>query len=154
MKTLYKKEIDSFLFFKIWKQDNDIARICYGSVGEQGVTEKLRYSPAIIKQETKKYQNNGYKPINFNDMYILVVEYIVNGFGTPGDLNKRYKLQDLLSDVFWWNGLGTIDGGDIGNNTMCVYCYVVDFNLAKKVIEEELKDTEFADYSRIYEEEK
>lgn len=34
--------------------------------------------------------------------------------------------------------------------TMEVCCYVVDFDIAKKVIEEELKGTEFGNYTRIY----
>ena len=33
---------------------------------------------------------------------------------------------------------------------MEIKCVVVDFNIAKKVIEEELKNTEFADYAGIY----
>jgi hypothetical protein len=33
---------------------------------------------------------------------------------------------------------------------MEVGCIVVDFDIAKKVIEEKLKDTEFGDYSRIF----
>ena len=40
--------------------------------------------------------------------------------------------------------------GSIGSGTMEVGCIVVDFDIAKKVIEEKLKDTEFADYSRIF----
>ncbi|OIQ72763.1 hypothetical protein GALL_456080 [mine drainage metagenome] len=35
---------------------------------------------------------------------------------------------------------------------MEVCCYVVDFEIAKKVIEQDLKDTEFANYTRIYDE--
>lgn len=35
---------------------------------------------------------------------------------------------------------------------MEVCCYVVDFEIAKRVIENDLKDTEFADYSRICDE--
>jgi len=35
---------------------------------------------------------------------------------------------------------------------MEVCCYVVDFDIAKSVIEADLRDTEFGDYTRIYRE--
>jgi len=35
---------------------------------------------------------------------------------------------------------------------MEVCCYVVDFDVAKRVIEDDLQDSQFADYSRIYDE--
>jgi len=41
-------------------------------------------------------------------------------------------------------------GGSIGSGTMEVGCRVVDFEIAKKVIQDNLKGTEFGDYSRIH----
>jgi hypothetical protein len=35
---------------------------------------------------------------------------------------------------------------------MEVCCFVIDFDIAKKIIEQDLKDTEFADYTRIFDE--
>lgn len=55
-----------------------------------------------------------------------------------------------MDEVLGWTGLGHTDGGSIGTRTMEVRCVVVDFDIAKKVIEEKLKDTEFCDYTRIY----
>ncbi|WP_346823269.1 hypothetical protein [Rapidithrix thailandica] len=40
-----------------------------------------------------------------------------------------------------WTGLGHTDGGSIGSGIMEVGCIVVDFELAKKLIEQDLKDT-------------
>src|SRR5262249_42675093 len=51
-----------------------------------------------------------------------------------------------------WTGLGNCDGGSIGSGTMEVCCFVVDFKIARRVIEDDLKNTKFADYSRIYDE--
>jgi hypothetical protein len=72
--------------------------------------------------------------------------------GTLEDVEKRTRLQDKMDQVLGWTGLGHCDGGSIGSGTMEVCCYVIDFNIAKTVIEQSLKGTEFANYTRIYNE--
>ncbi len=44
------------------------------------------------------------------------------------------------------------DGGSIGSGTMEVCNFVVDFEMARHVIEEDLVNTEFANYTRIFDE--
>jgi hypothetical protein len=73
------------------------------------------------------------------------------GFGTEQDLDKRHRLEGKLDRILGWTGLGHTDGGSIGSGTMEAGCVVVDFEIAKKVIEENLKDTEFGNYTRIFE---
>jgi hypothetical protein len=58
-----------------------------------------------------------------------------------------------MDETLGWTGLGHCDGGSIGSGTMEVCCLVVDFQIAKKVIQKDLAKTEFSDYSRIFEEE-
>ena len=72
--------------------------------------------------------------------------------GTAEDVEKRTRLQDKMDDVLGWTGLGHCDGGSIGSGTMEVCCYVIDFETAKSVIQENLKGTEFSNYTRIFEE--
>lgn len=72
--------------------------------------------------------------------------------GTPEDVDKRYELQERMDETLGWTGLGHCDGGSIGSGSMEVCCFVVDFEVAKRVIAEDLKGTEFEDYSRIYDE--
>ena len=74
--------------------------------------------------------------------------------GDVEDLEKRHRLEDRMNETLGWTGLRMCDGGSIGSGTMEVCCYVVDFDMAKKVIEEDLKGTEFSDYIRIYDENK
>jgi hypothetical protein len=83
---------------------------------------------------------------------VLLIEYEVDGFGSKGDLEKRYRLQDRMGETLGWTGLGNCDGGSIGSGTMEVCCFVVDFQVAKQVIASDLKNTEFSDYTKIYEE--
>lgn len=72
--------------------------------------------------------------------------------GTAIDLKKRHALENKMNGILGWAGLGHCDGGSIGSGTMEVCCFVVDFPIAKRVIEEKLKETEFSDYSRIFDE--
>ena len=83
-------------------------------------------------------------------MSYLEIEYIIEGFGTEEDLDKRHRLEEIMDEVLGWTGLGHTDGGSIGSGTMEVGCIVVDYEIAKKVIEENLKNTEFSNFSRIY----
>jgi hypothetical protein len=57
-----------------------------------------------------------------------------------------------MNETLGWTGLGHCDGGSIGSGSMEVCCLVVDAEIAKQTILSDLKDTEFSDYSRIYEE--
>lgn len=81
------------------------------------------------------------------------MEYVVNGFGTDKDLEKRHALQDFLEEVLMTRGLGLCDGGSIGSGTMEVFCYVFDYEKTLPIITHALKETEFENYSRIFQEE-
>ena len=72
--------------------------------------------------------------------------------GNDNDLEKRVKLEERMNETLGWTGLGLCDGGSIGSGTMEICNFVVDFNIAKNVIENDLKNTEFSDYTRIYDE--
>ena len=38
----------------------------------------------------------------------------------------------------------------MGSGSMEVCCFVIDFDIAKAVIEKDLKETEFSNYTRIF----
>jgi hypothetical protein len=82
----------------------------------------------------------------------LMIEYAVVGMGSAGDLEKRHRLEGRMNKTLGWTGLGHCDGGSIGSGTMEVCCFVADFEIARGAIERDLAGTEFADYTRIYEE--
>lgn len=154
MTTLYKK-IDGVLhYWETWENaDANEAYVHYGKVGEEGITETFDTSESAeyVNQIQKMMDNlDGYGEIADDDFQILLIEYPVDGFGTKEDLQKRHALQDRMQEVTGWNGLGFCDGGSIGSGSMEVCCFVVDFETAKKVIAEDLKNTEYGDYSRIY----
>ena len=107
---------------------------------------------AQIQQEIDQQLDEGYAPVEVEEHHTLLIEFSVQGIGTAEDLAKRARLQERMDETLGWTGLGHCDGGSSGSGTMEVCCFVIDVAIAKQVIEADLRDTEFATYSRIYQE--
>jgi hypothetical protein len=112
----------------------------------------LKKAADIFQNEVDKLISEGYRPIDPEDHYTLLIEYEVVGMGNGEDVEKRHRLEDRMNETLGWTGLGACDGGSIGSGTMEVCNFVVDFEVAKKIIENDLKGTEFENYTRIYDE--
>ncbi|MAS93289.1 MAG: hypothetical protein CMO55_08840 [Verrucomicrobiales bacterium] len=156
MLKLYLLGEDTNFYWETW-ENKGIHTIHWGVLGTRGESKEIKSSfgsPAEkkIQAEIDLRIAEGYSQVEWEDHSILLIEYSVNGFGTPEDLEKRYQLQSRMDETLGWTGLGNCDGGSIGSGTMEVCCFVVDFDLAKEVIKEDLKGTEFEDYTRIYDE--
>lgn len=150
MTILYKNINGNFYYWETWKEDdNESSIIHFGKVGEKGTTET---SPTTkIAEIIKKLEFEGYKVVPIEDFEILIIEYEIQGeWGNEQDLHKRYSLQDRMQETLGWTGLGFCDGGSIGAGTMEVCCFVVNFKLAKEIIEDDLRLIEYYDYKRIY----
>lgn len=156
MLKLYKRVSDNLHYWEAWTEaHNNVAVEHWGVVGERGefVNHPLpkKYKEAtLLKSVLAKANEAGYEPIDDDQLAVLLVEYKVDGFGTAEDLQKRHSLEDRLNETLGWTGVGHVDGGSIGSGSMEVACYVVDLEIAKQVIEDDLKSTEFSDFSRIY----
>jgi len=129
----------------------------WGPLGARGKTRQHRRDKKLTgKQHLKKILKvplaAGYRPVDLDDHAILLIEYSIKGMGSGKDLDKRHALEARMNETLGWTGLGHCDGGSIGSGTMDVCCFVVDFDVAKRVIEKDLKRTKFADYSRIFDE--
>jgi len=152
------KQIDSTLhFWETWDINDKKGAIHKGIVGKRGeyreVNSKLFSSfRKQIQKEIDSYCKDGYQEIDIENHSILLIEFLVDGMGNSADIDKRTRLQNKMDEVLGWTGLGHCDGGSIGSGTMEVCCFVIDFNIAKLVIEESLKNTEFGDFKRIFEE--
>lgn len=156
MLKLYKFENDKKLYWETWENEGEHT-VHWGALGTKGKSKEIRdtkskTSREVIQKEIDVLVEEGYRPIEDGDHYILLIEYAVGGFGTEEDLDKRHRLGDRMNETLGWTGLGHNDGGSTGSGTMECCCFVVDFEIAKKVIEEDLKGTEFANYTRIYDE--
>jgi len=155
MLKLYKLIDDQLHYWETWKKDKKTAIVHWGLVGQRGQDKEVKIGThssirKAVQGEIDEKLNEGYAEIDVDEMVFLEIEYIIDGFGTEQDLDKRHRLEERLNELLGWTGLGEVDGGSIGSGTMETCCIVVDFEIAKNVIENDLKDTEFGDYSRIF----
>ena len=144
-------------YWEAWENDDGTHTVHWGILGRTGDSKRvkrrlLRRPERIIQTEADSRVHEGFKTIDIDEHHVLIVEYAVDGFGGSLDLDKRHRLEDRMNETLGWTGLGHCDGGSIGSGTMEVCCYVVDYAIAKSVIESDLKETEFADYTSIYDE--
>lgn len=110
----------------------------------------FKKSEAIIQKEIDSLISQGYQPVEDDDHSTLLIEYTVDGMGTEQDVEKRHRLEERMNETLGWTGLGACNGGSIGSGTMEVCNYVVDFEIAKSVIEKDLAETELSNYTRIF----
>lgn len=155
MLKLYKLINNRLNYWETWEIDRKTAMVHWGVVGEQGQSKQIKYGffsnfrKTAVQKEIDEKINEGYREFDDNGYSYLEIEYNIERFGTEQDLAKRHRLEEKMNEILGWKGLGYVDGGSIGSGTMEVGSIVVDFEIAKKVIEKELRDTEFGDYARI-----
>lgn len=156
MLKLYKT-IDSVLHYhEAWTEEKHVIEH-WGKVGDRGESKKHQLPKVfdeddILNATLASALEAGYTVFDDEEMKVLLVEYTVTDMGSKADLKKRHLLEDRLNDLLGWTGLGYCDGGSIGSGSMEVCCFVVNFDIAKTVIEADLAGTKFADFSRIYDE--
>ena len=155
MIKLYKLVDNQLNYWETWDKDDKTAVVHWGIVGHNGQDKEVKSGLFMdfrktIQKEIAERIKEGYAELDEDKISFLEIEYIIDGFGTEQDLDKRHRLEEKMDEVLGWTGLGHTDGGSIGSGTMEVGCLVVDFEIAKKVIEENLTNTEFANYSRIF----
>jgi hypothetical protein len=157
MIRLYRTENGRVVsYHEAWAHNSKIIEH-WGAIGERGETREHKRQRKLSENENLERllavpRSQGFQPIDMDDHAILLIEYAVNGFGTPDDLEKRHELEERMNETLGWTGLGHCDGGSIGSGTMEICCFVVDFEIARRVIADNLAGTRFADYSRIFDE--
>jgi hypothetical protein len=153
MRKLYKR-IDGILHFhEAWSAEKIIYQH-WGIVGERGRRKMRSLSggadrDAAILAILRPALDVEFAPIETKEHATLLIEYI-EGVNRVSDLQKRHELEDRMDDTLGWTGLGRCVGGSMGSGTMEVCCYVVDLDVAKRVIESDLAGTMFGDFHRIY----
>lgn len=155
MLKLYKQKDNQLWYWETWDKDEKTAIVHWGIVGDQGENKEIKGGlfsnfRKNVQKEIDQKLKEGYTEFDEDKISFLEIEYSIEGFGTEQDLAKRHRLEQKMDGILGWTGLGHSDGGSIGSGTMEVGCMVVDFDIAKKVIEKSLKGTEFENYSRIF----
>jgi hypothetical protein len=155
MLKLYRFTNGKKEYWETWDNDNGTHEIHWGELGARGESKSIKSSlfkksEAIIQKEIDSLISQGYQPVEDDDHSTLLIEYTVDGMGTEQDVEKRHRLEERMNETLGWTGLGACNGGSIGSGTMEVCNYVVDFEIAKSVIEKDLAETEFSNYTRIF----
>lgn len=145
-------------YWETWENNDGTHTVHLGKLGEKGESKIIKSSifkkaETLIQKEIDELISKGFQPLEDDEQNRLIIEYSIDGTRTKEDLEKRHRLENRMNETLGWTGLGHCDGGSIGSGTMEVCNYVVDFELAKEIIENELNETEFSDYNRIYLEE-
>lgn len=157
MVKLYRRLSDGRLaYHEAWERDGTITEH-WAVVGERGETnnhhvKRREDADQAVERVLNRAREDGFEEIDLDDQRVLLIEYAVEGMGTQADLRKRHDLEARMNELLGWTGLGHCDGGSIGSGTMEVCCFVVDFEIAKSVIERDLRDTMFAGFTCIYDE--
>lgn len=155
MLKLYKLTDNQLHYWETWDKDEKTAIVRWGVVGQRGQDKEVNGGlfsnfRKTVQKEIKEKIKEGYAELDENKLSFLEIEYKIDGFGTEQELGKRHRLESELDGILGWTGLGYTDDGSTGSGKMEAGCMVVDFEMAKKVIEVNLKNTEFDDYTRIY----
>lgn len=157
MLKLYKRIDNELDYWETWDKSEKIGIVHWGKVGETGEDKEVKSIRGLnfreeIQKEVNEKVAEGYSQIEIENHKTLLIEFKVEGMGTEADLEKRHSLQDRMNETLGWVGLGHCDGGSIGSGTMEICCFVVDFQIAKEEIISDLIDTEFENYTRIFDE--
>jgi hypothetical protein len=156
MLKLYKRSGASLHYHEAWESEGNIIEH-WGVVGDRGDQRSQKIRRGLSEEEAiesvlQKSRADGFEEIDLSDHATILIVYPVLGMGSPKDLEKRHALEDRMNETLGWTGLGNCDGGSIGSGTMEACCMVVDAEVAKRVIADDLKSTPFADYAEIIEE--
>lgn len=157
MLNLYRFADGRKEYWETWDDGKGTHTVHWGQLGTRGDTKTikstfLRKAEATIQKDIDRLTAEGFRPIDSEAHATLLIEFGIEGMGTTADLEKRHRLEERMNETLGWTGLGACDGGSIGSGTMEVCNFVVDFHLAKTVIDKDLAGTEFANFARIYDE--
>jgi len=80
---------------------------------------------------------------------VLIVQYRTEKALSPGDLEQRQRVENVLDECLKQTGNGYCDGGDIGDGTINVFLHVLDLDHAIETIVEALSNIHLLDGAMI-----
>ena len=129
----------------------------WGMVGTRGETDAHRIK--LLRSLEKQVDDLlgparalGFQEIEPGEYRTLIVEYPLSDDWRRDDTLKIREADDALTEVLGWTGLGFCDGETLTDTGIEFTCRVLYPDLATARIAEQMAGTEFADYSRIYQE--
>lgn len=145
MLKLYKRVADGILYWEAWEDSGKITTH-WGRLGEIGETKEIRVAAnenaeRVIQRECKPQLADGFDQME--PSAALVIQYKIDGWGSPGDLETRYLIENLMNECLGWTGNGHCDGGDIGSGSINIYSFVIDATLAAATAKAALEEAKF-----------
>lgn len=152
---LYKQENGKIFYWETW-DDGGTSTIHWGKLGEEGERKNIKNTffkktSKLVNEEEAFMRQKGYEEIEEDDLKLVIIQFKVDGFGTENDLNKRHDIEDLMDELLGRTGLGDCDGGEIGSGIMNIFCYVIDTDIACRVIVNTLTEKELISGALIFE---
>jgi hypothetical protein len=131
MLKLYKNTNGVISYWETWDNDEKSGTIHWGELGTRGQDRVVKSGRGSdfhdeIQKEIDEKIEEGFGPVDDDELVTLLIEFNIDGMGTTADLEKRTRLQKRMDETLGWTGLGHCDGGSIGSGTMEVCCLVVD----------------------------
>lgn len=144
----YKTDKNQKLLYKETWFDNKrgLAIIHYGKVGFQGKTEEIALEKITSKNDfliafCESCKTDGYFEIADNEHTTVVVQFLLKSeLGNKRDLWLKDKVQEYLKEHLGWKGLGDVDGFEIGQKKLNIFCKVVDGERAVSSIKSCLRE--------------
>src|SRR5579862_5627142 len=75
-----------------------------------------------------------------NENHSIIVQFLVQGFGSDQDFERRTAIEDLVGNALEADANGESDGGDGGSGTMNAFFSVDDPQKARETILKALRD--------------
>jgi len=127
----------------------------FGILGSMGQTKAHKLRRNLSNEDNLELvlstaRQHGFAPVAIESHAWLIVEYTNAAHSTREERVKLEEVEHRLDERLGWTGLGHCDGYGFGSGTMEVACRVVDFRLAREVVQKDLAGTKYGDYSAIY----
>jgi hypothetical protein len=143
MLKLYKRSRGGIRYWEAWTDGGHLV-VHEGKLGERGkakvVIPKAAQSPAqCLREAAAKPRAEGYAAIPLGQQHQIVVQYRLETWGSPVDLDKGHRIEALFNECLGWTGNGMCDGNDIGGGTLNIFSIVVDAELGAATLVAELR---------------
>ncbi|WP_270087309.1 hypothetical protein [Sphingobacterium sp. SYP-B4668] len=147
MIKLYKQNLCNQLIYReIWfDESKSCCFVHHGKVGYQGKIESVKLNHfSELESLFHDFENRAlaedYAHFPVEKLVSVVVQYpLKSAMGSKRDLWLKEKASEYLNQHLGWYGLGEVDGHDIGNKKLNIFCNVVDEDKAISSIKSCLK---------------
>src|ERR1043165_9952691 len=103
MLKLYRLEDKTKDYWEMWEEAPGRLRVHWGTLGTTGeskVIESTFFKSAVkvVEKDVDEQLAQGFEPIEPEDHAILLIEYEIDGMGSPTDLETRHALEDRMNE--------------------------------------------------------